>query len=264
MSPRPSRCSAPCSSRIVRLSMRCVTLNAIRVGKFALIMPVITSTLGRCVARITCIPAARAFCASRAIEASTSLPFCIIRSANSSTTMTMNGSFSGSLGGSFSGPNSTTSPLAPVTVLVLGCAKPGTLAAVRALDPGIVGHDVARSRVGKQLVAPLHLVDRPLQRVGRLTHVRHDRQQHVRDPVEGLQLDDFGVDHEQPQVLGRAAVQQAHEHHVEADALACAGGACHEHVRHRGEIRVERRTDDVAAEHHGQRGLQSPGTGDPR
>jgi hypothetical protein len=27
-----------------------------RVGKFALIMPVMTSTLGRCVARMTCMP----------------------------------------------------------------------------------------------------------------------------------------------------------------------------------------------------------------
>ncbi len=67
-----------------------------RVGKFALMTPVMTSTLGRCVASTTCIPAARAFCARRATAASTSLPCCIIRSANSSTTMTIHGSFSGS------------------------------------------------------------------------------------------------------------------------------------------------------------------------
>jgi len=36
-----------------------------RVGKFALIVPVMTSTEGRWVARITCKPAARAICASR-------------------------------------------------------------------------------------------------------------------------------------------------------------------------------------------------------
>src|ERR1700677_3907459 len=34
-----------------------------RVGKFALIVPVMTSTEGRCVARTTCNPAARAICA---------------------------------------------------------------------------------------------------------------------------------------------------------------------------------------------------------
>ena len=38
--------------------------------------------------------------------------------------------------------------------------------------------------VGEELVAPLHLVDRPLERVRRLLHVGDDRQQHVRDAVE--------------------------------------------------------------------------------
>ena len=52
--------------------------------------------LGRCVAKMTCMPAARAFCARRATLASTSLPCCIMRSANSSTTITMEGNVSGS------------------------------------------------------------------------------------------------------------------------------------------------------------------------
>ena len=37
------------------------SLNAIRAGKFALIIPVMTLVDGRCVAIITCIPTARAF-----------------------------------------------------------------------------------------------------------------------------------------------------------------------------------------------------------
>ena len=44
MSPWPKSCSAPISPRIVRLSIFEVTWNEIRVGKFALIVPVITST----------------------------------------------------------------------------------------------------------------------------------------------------------------------------------------------------------------------------
>ena len=63
-----------------------------RVGMLALIRPVITSTLGRCVARIRWMPAARAFCARRAISSSTFLPTTIIRSASSSITTTMCGS----------------------------------------------------------------------------------------------------------------------------------------------------------------------------
>ena len=56
---------------MVRESTLDETWNAIRVGMFALIRPVNTSTDGLCVARIKWIPAARAFCASRAISSST-------------------------------------------------------------------------------------------------------------------------------------------------------------------------------------------------
>ena len=49
MSPFPRRLSAPFWSRIVRLSVFEATRNAIRLGKFALMRPVITFTDGRCV-----------------------------------------------------------------------------------------------------------------------------------------------------------------------------------------------------------------------
>jgi len=57
----PSKASAPIWSRIVRLSILDLTEKAMRVGMLALMRPVITSTLGRRVARIKWIPAARAF-----------------------------------------------------------------------------------------------------------------------------------------------------------------------------------------------------------
>ena len=65
-----------------------------RVGILALITPVMTSTDGRWVAMIRWMPAARAFCASRWMRNSTSLPAVIIRSASSSTTTTICGSTS--------------------------------------------------------------------------------------------------------------------------------------------------------------------------
>jgi hypothetical protein len=76
----------------VRESILLLTWKLKRVGMFALIRPVITSTLGRCVARIRWMPEARAFCASRAISSSIFLPTTIIRSASSSITITTNGS----------------------------------------------------------------------------------------------------------------------------------------------------------------------------
>ena len=77
---------------IVRLSICDATRNAMRLGKFALIRPVMTFTLGRCVARMRWMPIARAFCASIAIGVSTSPCTVIMRSAISSMMTTMYGS----------------------------------------------------------------------------------------------------------------------------------------------------------------------------
>ena len=89
MSPWPSSDSAPFWSRITRESVCDETANAIRDGTLALIMPVITSTRGLCVASTRWMPTARAFCARRMIESSTSAGATIIRSASSSMTQRM-------------------------------------------------------------------------------------------------------------------------------------------------------------------------------
>ena len=72
MSPWPSSDSAPFWSRITRESVWEETAKAIRAGTFALIMPVITSALGRWVASSRWMPTARDFWASRMMESSTS------------------------------------------------------------------------------------------------------------------------------------------------------------------------------------------------
>ena len=76
---------------MVRLSNLLMTWKEMRVGKLALIVPVMTSTLGRCVAMMTWMPAARAIWARRWTAASISLPATIMRSAISSMTTTMKG-----------------------------------------------------------------------------------------------------------------------------------------------------------------------------
>ena len=95
ISPFPRSFSAPFISSMVRLSTPLVTANAIRLGIFALMRPVITLTEGLCVAIIRCIPAALASCASLHIASSTSFDATIIRSASSSTIMTICGIFGG-------------------------------------------------------------------------------------------------------------------------------------------------------------------------
>ena len=76
-------------SIIVRESTCDATVNAMRDGMFALIRPVMTSTEGRCVPMMMCIPAARAFCARRQMDSSTASGAVIIRSASSSMMMTV-------------------------------------------------------------------------------------------------------------------------------------------------------------------------------
>ena len=92
MSPWPSRLSAPFESRITRESVCDETAKAMRDGTFALIIPVITSTDGRCVASTRWMPTARDFCARRMIASSTSCGLTIIRSASSSITTSRYGS----------------------------------------------------------------------------------------------------------------------------------------------------------------------------
>ena len=77
----------------MRLSIWLAMANAIRLGKFALMRPVTTLTDGRCVASTMWMPVARAFWASRTIGSSTFLPSRIMRSASSSMTITMYGSW---------------------------------------------------------------------------------------------------------------------------------------------------------------------------
>jgi len=91
----PNKSSAPFLPKIVLLSISDTTPNAILVGILALMSHVITLTDGLCVATIRWIPTARAFCAIRVIQFSTSFLFHdIIRSANSSMTNTMRYIFS--------------------------------------------------------------------------------------------------------------------------------------------------------------------------
>jgi hypothetical protein len=105
--------------------------------------PVMTSTDGRCVARIRWMPTARAICARRQIDSSTSLPATIIRSASSSMTTMMKGSGFGS------SPFFTASGFS-------ASAWP---------DVAVVLVDVADALGRERLVALLHLAHRPAQRV---------------------------------------------------------------------------------------------------
>ena len=204
-----------------------------RVGMLALIRPVITSTLGRCVARIRWMPAARAFCARRAISSSIFLPTTIIRSASSSITTTMNGSRS-----SGSGCFGRQAERVGQRLAALGGLG----------DLLVVADEVAHAELAHQLVAPLHLADAPVERVGGLLHVGDDRAQQVRDAFVDAHLEHLRVDQDQAHVARLGLVEQLQDHRVDADRLARAGGAGDQAVRHLREVGDHRVADDVLAE----------------
>ena len=225
MSPLPSNCSAPLPSRIVRESVFDDTRNEIRDGMFALMRPVITSTDGRCVARIRWMPTARAIWASRQIDCSTSLLATIIRSASSSISTTMKGSGFG--------------VLAVLRRALLGH---------HLLHVAVVLLDVADAFRRERLVALFHLANRPAQRVRGLLRIDHDRRQEMGNVLVHSELQALGVDHDQPHIVRRRAVEDAGQHRVDADRFAGAGRAGNQQVRHRRQIGDVRLAVDRLAE----------------
>ena len=84
----------------------------------------------------------------------------------------------------------------------------------------VVADQIAHLMVCEQLVAALHLADRPVERARRLFRVGDDRNEQVRDAVVVAQLDHLRIDHDQPHFLGRGLIQNRDQHGVDAHGLA--------------------------------------------
>ena len=188
------------------------------------------------------MPAARAFCARRAMSSSTFLPTIIIMSANSSMKTTMNGSVSSGRGAS------------PSSALGLNSGSIiGWPASCGVLHLLVEAGQVAHAHRRHQLVAALHLGHAPAQAVGGLLHVGDDRRQQVRDALVDRKLQHLRVDHQHPHVLGGGLVQQRQHHRVDRDRLARTGGAGDQQVRHARQVRHGRPAGDVLAQRQRQR-----------
>ena len=192
MSPLPRSASAPTPSRIVRLSTCDATRNAIRLGKFALINPVMTFTLGRCVARIRWMPMARAFCASSASGVSISPCTVIMRSASSSITTTMYGN----------------TPRRYVALLERHVGLLRRLERGALPQPVVELLHVPAAVGGEQLVALLHLDQRPFEHRRRVAVVGDHFVAEMRERVVHRQLDHLGIDHQEAQRLRRVPVDR--------------------------------------------------------
>ena len=215
----PSSDSAPFWSRITRESVCEETANAIRDGTLALIMPVMTSTRGDCVASTRWMPTARAFWAIRMIESSTSAG----RDHHQ------------------------------VRELVDHAQDVRQRRLVAAGADAVEVLQRARARQRHVRVALLHLAHEVLERDRGLLGRGDHRRQQVRDRVVVRQLDLLGVHEHHPHLVRRGLQQDRREHRVDRARLARAGRAGDQQVRHLGQVGADRAARDVLAEPDGER-----------
>ena len=241
MSPLPTSFSAPGWSRMTRLSVRLDTANATRAGMLALITPVITLTLGRWVATIRWMPTARAFWAMRVmrlLDVAGRHHHQVVELVDDDDDVRQ------PLG---SGPVGSS----PRVVLVGSSRtrgrrrRPAELAAV---ERGVVAGDVPEADLEQQVVAALHLLHGPPERVGRLLRVGDGLREQVGQPVVLAHLDLLGVDQDQAHLLGRGAHQQRGDDAVDAARLAGARRPGDEQVGRGRQVEEDGPPGDVLAD----------------
>ena len=119
----------------------------------------------------------------------------------------------------------------------------------------VVARQVAHAQLAQELVAPLHFAHAPIQAVGGLLHVGHHGRQQVRNALVDRHFQHLGVDHQEAHILGLGLVKQREDHGVDADRLARARGASHQHMRHFCQVGHHRVAHDILAQAHGEHAL---------
>ena len=112
--------------------------------------------------------------------------------------------------------------------------------------------DVAHAVFGQQAQAALHFEHGVAQRVGGLLGIGDDGREQVRNALVHAQFDALGVHHDHAHFVGRGLVEDRHDHGVDHDALARAGGAGDQQVRHGFERGHADAAVDVLAQRDGQ------------
>ena len=238
MSPSPSRRSAPIASRMVRESMRDVTWNEMRAGKFALMRPG-DDVDRRPLRREDQVDAGGARLLREARDRLLDLAPDrhhevgeLVDDDDDARQVAVHEAarrLVAALARSASPPPSSPSsrprpPRAPPRA---------PLGLLRLREQPVVAVDVADALLVQEPVAVLHLLHHVGERAGGLLRVGHDRDEQVRDVLVDRELEHLRVDHDEAHVARRRLVEDAHDHRVHRHRLAGAGGAGDQEVRHR-------------------------------
>ena len=118
----------------------------------------------------------------------------------------------------------------------------------------VIAGQVAHAHLAHQLVAALHLVHGPVQRVASLAHVRHHGRQQVRNAFVDGHFQHLRIDQDQAHVERVGFVQQRQDGGVDAHGFTGTGGTGHQQVRHLGKIRHDGLAGDILAQRNRQAG----------
>jgi len=100
----------------------------------------------------------------------------------------------------------------------------------------VVSLDALAAHVADEGIAPLHLLHRPFEHLGCLLGIHNHGMDEMGNPFVGGKLDSLRIDHEELDLFGGGAEEDAADHGVKGDAFSRSRGAGDEEMGHAGQI----------------------------
>ena len=112
--------------------------------------------------------------------------------------------------------------------------------------------DVARVHATHHAIAFFHLLHRPFERADRFVRFGHHRAEEMRNVVVALQFEHFGIDQDQPALVGREAIEQRQQDRIEPDRFTRTRRTRDQQMGHGGKVGHDRLAGNILAENHRQ------------
>ena len=124
-------------------------------------------------------------------------------------------------------------------MFVLGCITPRRHLQRSLDDCRVITRDISVSAFGKGVITPLHLFDRPTQRVGRLLRVCHRLSQQMRETLILTHFDLLRVNQNETHLVWCRPHEQRRNDAVDTARLTRPCCSCDQHVRGRRKVQKD-------------------------